>query len=287
MTSAVLVLALGLTGGKARQGILSGSSRTRQGLLPAAQRSGKVFARRPQASDEGFACTSGSEQDRARALCSEQSFACTSGAEQNRAPQRQAPSKISARPLCPSKVPRRQRRPRARLLPRAYAHPCKVSPAPRAHRPNMLHAAPALLPRFSPAPHGTGQSMAGRSGSSQVSPAPAGTGQVCSGALGCSEQGCPDLPQAPSKIAPPYAPMPSTAKVSPAAPGTRQDFACSSGTCQGMAGRPAPRSKVSPAPQAPAKVAPDGQGDLTARTARLPQAPGKASGQYSISSAIR
>ncbi len=194
MTSAVLVLALGLSG------------QSPQGVYPAAQGPGKVL---PAAQAPGK--VSPAPQAPAKVSPAPQApskIAPAPYAPSKVSPAPQAPSKIAPAPHAPSKVAadarrhrarllrrlmplpkfRRRRRPRAKIAPAPYA-PAKVSPAPQA--PAKIAPAPYAPAKVSPAPQAPAKYRSGSLCPGQGFAGSPGSGQGCADCLRLRRRFCP------------------------------------------------------------------------------------------------
>ena len=205
MTSAVLVLALGLSG-QSPQGVYPAAQGPGK-VLPAAQAPGKVSPA-PQAPAKVSPAPQAPSKV-APAPYAPSKVSPTAQAPSKIAPAPQAPSKIAPAPAAPGKAwPAAQSHggaapaapgkawPAAQSQVLAPAAPGKASPAAQA--PSKVAPAPYAPGKVSPAPQAPGK----------MAPAPYAPGKVS------------PAPQAPGKIAPaPYAP----GKVAPAAAGSEQD----------------------------------------------------------------
>jgi hypothetical protein len=244
MTSAVLVLALGLSG-QSPQGVYPAAQGGK--VLPAAQAPGKV---------------SPAPQAPAKVLPAPQApskIAPAPYAPSKVSPAPQAPSKIAPAPYAPSKVAPTAQAP-SKIAPAPYA-PAKVSPAPQA--PAKYAPAPYAPAKVSPAPQAPAKYAPAPYAPAKVSPAPQAPAKYA------------PAPYAPAKVSPaPQAP----AKVAPTAQAPAKILPAPQAPAKVAPTAQAP-AKILPAPQAPAKVAPTGQASPYGPYS-APQAPIKSSGQY-------
>ena len=242
MTSAVLVLALGLSG------------QSPQGVYPAAQGPGKVL---PAAQAPGK--VSPAPQAPAKVSPAPQ-------APSKVAPAPHAPSKVSPTAQAPSKIARasgsQQNAPRRRLAgPAGPEQDCSG-----AHAPGKVSPAPQAPSKIAPAPYAPGKVSPAPQAPSKIAPAPYAPAKVCAGAAGpgqdrsgslCSWQGFAarrlrqvlrHLCSGKARCRRLQAPRQGFAR----SPGSGQGLAGSPGSGQGCARSPG-SGQGSPAPQAPAR----------------------------------